>query len=114
MKTTLLQKTQSSRLPAALAVMACALAGLAQARDMSLEDIRAKAKEIDQMVAAKLEKEKIQPNAAVTDDVFVRRIYLDIAGRIPSLKETTDFLADKSPDKPHPTWVISTNHLFKP
>jgi hypothetical protein len=34
--------------------------------------------------------------APVTDEVFVRRIYLDIAGRIPTLKETTDFLADKS------------------
>lgn len=69
------------------------------ARALSLEEVQAKAKQIDQMVTAKLAKEKIQPNEAVTDDVFVRRIYLDIVGRIPSLKETTTFLADKAPNK---------------
>ncbi|MEN3941122.1 DUF1549 domain-containing protein [Prosthecobacter sp. SYSU 5D2] len=99
MKTTFIHKTQSYRLPTALAVLACALAGLAQAKEMPLESIRAKAGEIDQLVAAKLEKEKIQPNAPVTDDVFVRRIYLDIAGRIPTLRETTEFLASKEADK---------------
>lgn len=98
MKTTLIQRTKSCRLPLALATVICALAGLAQA-EMSLESIRAKAGEIDRLVTAKLEKENIQPNAPVTDEVFVRRIYLDIVGRIPSLKETTDFLADKSADK---------------
>jgi hypothetical protein len=69
------------------------------ARALSLEEVQAKAQQIDQMVTAKLAKEKIQPNEAVTDDVFVRRIYLDIVGRIPSLKETTSFLADKAPNK---------------
>ena len=54
---------------------------------------------IDELVNAKLAKEKIQPNAPVSDEVFVRRIYLDIAGRIPSIKETTTFLADTSADK---------------
>jgi hypothetical protein len=68
-------------------------------RALSLEEVQAKAQQIDQMVTAKLAKEKIQPNEAVTDDVFVRRIYLDIVGRIPSLKETTSFLADKAPNK---------------
>ncbi|WP_166647111.1 DUF1549 domain-containing protein [Prosthecobacter fusiformis] len=99
MKSTLIQKTSSYRLPTALAVLACALAGLAQAKEMPLESIQEKAGEIDRLITAKLEKEKIQPTAPVTDDVFVRRIYLDIAGRIPSLKETTDFLADKDTNK---------------
>jgi len=99
MKIPLLKTLLSYRLPTALVTIACSLAGLAQAKEMSLEDIRAKAKEIDHLVFAKLEKEKLQPTAPVTDDVFVRRIYLDIAGRIPTFKETTDFLADKSADK---------------
>ncbi|GAA5144538.1 hypothetical protein GCM10023213_34910 [Prosthecobacter algae] len=93
------QKTPGYRLPTALAAMACALAGLVQAKEMSLTDIQAKAKQIDQFVSAKLEKEKIQPTAPVSDEIFVRRIYLDIAGRIPTLKETTDFLADPAADK---------------
>lgn len=63
------------------------------------DELRAKAAEIDRLVIAKLEKEKLQPNAPVSDEVFVRRVHLDIVGRIPTLKETTDFLADASPDK---------------
>jgi hypothetical protein len=80
-----------------LALLACSV--LTSVRAVSLEDIQAKAVQIDQLVSAKLEKEKIQPHAPVSDEVFVRRIYLDIAGRIPSLKETTEFLADTTSDK---------------
>ncbi|MBB5040328.1 DUF1549 domain-containing protein [Prosthecobacter dejongeii] len=99
MKPSLTPKNPGYRLPAALAAMACALAGLTQAKEMSPADIQAKAKQMDQLVLTKLEKEKIQPTAPVSDEVFVRRIYLDISGRIPTLKETTDFLADQAPDK---------------
>lgn len=99
MKLTLPQRTPGYRLPTALAAMACALAGLVQAKEMSPESIRAKAGEIDRLVTQNLEKQKIQPTAAVTDEVFVRRIYLDIAGRIPTLRETTEFLADPAADK---------------
>jgi hypothetical protein len=69
------------------------------ARALSLPEIQAKAAQIDKLVSANLEKQKLQATAPVTDEVFVRRIYLDIAGRIPSLKETNDFLADKATDK---------------
>ena len=69
------------------------------ARALSLPEIQAKAAQIDKLVSANLEKQKLQATAPVTDEVFVRRIYLDIAGRIPSLKETNDFLADKTADK---------------
>jgi hypothetical protein len=75
------------------------IASLTSAGALSLEEVQAKAAQIDKLVATNLEKQKIQANAPVSDDVFVRRIYLDIAGRIPSLKESADFLADKAPDK---------------
>jgi hypothetical protein len=74
-------------------------AALLPARALTLPEIQAKATQIDKLVDANLVKQKIAPNAPVSDEVFVRRIYLDIAGRIPSLKETTDFLADKAADK---------------
>ncbi len=80
----------------------CAVASLVTstiAKEFSPDELRAKVAEVDKLVAARLEKEKMQPNAPVTDDVFVRRIYLDIAGRIPTLKETTEFLADTATDK---------------
>jgi hypothetical protein len=99
MKIMFLRQAHSYRLPTALALLACTLAGLAQAREIPLERVRDKAGEIDRLIAAKLEKEKISPNAPVTDEVFVRRVYLDIVGRIPSLKETTEFLASKDTDK---------------
>ena len=75
-----------------------ALSSLAGA-GLPSDELRAKAAEIDRLVIAKLEKEKLQPNAPVSDEVFVRRVHLDIVGRIPTLKETTEFLTDASPDK---------------
>ncbi len=84
---------------AAVMTAALALWSAGPARALSPEDVQAKAREVDRLILAKLEKEKLQPNAPATDDVFVRRVYLDIAGRIPTLKETADFLADTAADK---------------
>lgn len=100
MKPTLILRLRKLCQPGLLAVAILgALAGPGHAASLSQDEIRTKAEEIDRLVAAKLEKEKQQPNAPASDEVFVRRVYLDISGRIPSLKETTDFLADKSADK---------------
>lgn len=68
----------------------------AQAESM---DARAQAREIDALVLKKLEQQKQSPNALVSDDVFLRRAYLDALGRIPTLKETQEFLADTASDK---------------
>ncbi len=38
-------------------------------------------------------------NAPASDAVFLRRVYLDVAGRIPSLEESTRFLADPREDR---------------
>jgi hypothetical protein len=38
-------------------------------------------------------------NAPASDEVFLRRVYLDVAGRIPSLEESTRFLADTREDR---------------
>lgn len=38
-------------------------------------------------------------NAPCNDEQFVRRVYLDIVGRIPNHAETTAFLANSAPDK---------------
>ena len=72
---------------------------LSSAHALSLQEIQAKAAQIDQLVDANLSKQKVQPNAPISDEVFVRRIYLDVVGRIPTLKETQDFLADTAADK---------------
>jgi hypothetical protein len=62
-------------------------------------DLKATATKIDELVNAKLAKEKIQPNKPASDETFVRRVYLDVAGRIPTLQETTEFLKSSDADK---------------
>ncbi|MEM7015239.1 MAG: DUF1549 domain-containing protein, partial [Verrucomicrobiota bacterium] len=47
---------------------------------------------IDQLVAKQLKAEGIQPNPIASDEVFVRRIYLDVIGRIPTRAESLEFL----------------------
>lgn len=80
------------------AVGALGLFAWACAEAESLDAI-GRAKEIDALVLSKLEQQKLQPNARATDEVFLRRVYLDTVGRIPSLKETQAFLADPAADK---------------
>ena len=54
---------------------------------------------IDEFVLAKLEKLNIRPSALTTDDAFMRRIYLDTIGRLPTPEEIKAFLADTDPYK---------------
>ncbi len=59
----------------------------------------ASAKKIDGFIAANYAKHKITPMPPADDATFVRRIYLDIAGRIPTYQETTKFLVSRESDK---------------
>lgn len=59
----------------------------------------ASAEQIDKLVEANYEKHKIEPNPIASDEVFVRRIYLDIAGRIPTYKQVKTFLAATDKEK---------------
>ena len=47
---------------------------------------------IDELIEANYKAKKIQPNAPTSDETFVRRAYLDIIGRIPSMEEVRAFL----------------------
>ena len=53
----------------------------------------APANQIDRIVFAKLSSLKIQP-VLCSDAVFVRRVYLDVIGTLPTAKEAGDFLLD--------------------
>lgn len=57
------------------------------------------AAKIDSLLAADWQKNGLQANPMASDDVLVRRLYLDIAGRIPSLQERQDFIASNDPQK---------------
>ena len=54
--------------------------------------------ELDRIVFAKLEQLGIKP-VLCSDAVFVRRVYLDMLGKLPTSAEVREFLADQSPDK---------------
>lgn len=54
---------------------------------------------IDAQLDARLEAEGITISAAAEDAEFLRRLYLDITGRLPTPSEVRDFLADKAPDR---------------
>ena len=54
---------------------------------------------IDKQVRQGWTDNEIEPTAPATDEEWVRRIYLDICGRIPTLEEVKSFNEDKSPRK---------------
>lgn len=54
---------------------------------------------IDDLVYAKLKQLKYLPSSLCSDDEFIRRVYLDTIGVLPTLEETQTFLADAAPDK---------------
>ncbi|MGI9240459.1 MAG: DUF1549 domain-containing protein, partial [Verrucomicrobiales bacterium] len=54
---------------------------------------------IDELVEADYKTHKITPNPPASDEVFLRRIYLDVLGRIPSKAEADAFLDADVPNK---------------
>ena len=54
---------------------------------------------IDKHVNARLRKLNLLPSPPADDAAFLRRVYLDVIGTLPTLAETKAFLADKRADK---------------
>jgi len=54
---------------------------------------------IDQLLRQDWEKAGMKANPPASDEVLVRRLYLDIAGRIPTLDEAQAYLSSKDPEK---------------
>jgi len=62
-------------------------------------DTAAAARQIDATLAKDWAANKLQGNPQTDDNTFVRRIYLDVIGRIPTTRETEEFLNSKDADK---------------
>ena len=62
-------------------------------------DIAAESAQIDALVAAGLQAHHASANPPATDAVFLRRIYLDCIGRIPTFAEADAFFSDGNPNK---------------
>jgi hypothetical protein len=54
---------------------------------------------IDEHVFAKLQSIRVNPSAVADDATFVRRVYLDCIGVLPTADEARSFVADPSPEK---------------
>ena len=62
-------------------------------------DTTAASKQIDALLAKSWQKHQLKPNALVDDATFLRRVYLTVVGRIPTLEEARAFYACQMPDK---------------
>ncbi len=52
---------------------------------------------VDELVAAKWQRMKIEPSGLCTDADFIRRVYLDLTGLPPTAEATLAFIADAAP-----------------
>ena len=62
---------------------------------------------IDTLVDAKLKKLRIAPSELCTDEAFLRRVYLDIVGLLPTREEYDRFMADTDPEQARASWSTS-------
>ncbi len=75
-------------------LLACLLAS-ASLQAASLPE----SQKIDQLLSKDWEKAGLKANPPASDEVLVRRLYLDIAGRIPTLEEAQAYMSSKDPQK---------------
>lgn len=75
------------------------VAGEGSVQDVPKPRILAISHQIDALVESKLESRQQKPNPQCDDETFLRRVYLDIAGRIPTYEETTSFLNSNDKDR---------------
>ena len=54
---------------------------------------------IDDIVWKKLERLRLTPSAPASDSTFLRRVHVDVIGRLPTPAEARSFLASDDPDK---------------
>ncbi len=54
---------------------------------------------IDTLVFARLKQLNMVPSDLATDEEFLRRVYIDTIGQLPSPDDVRSFIADKSPNK---------------
>ena len=63
------------------------------------QDVAALAKQIDSRIQEKLAEKKITSSELCSDEEFLRRVSLDIAGVVPTIERTKAFLENKETDK---------------
>jgi hypothetical protein len=77
-------------------LLACFLAAPLTA---SAANLAKASKEIDSILSRHWNQSEVKGNPVADDSTIVRRLYLDIVGRIPTAREAGEFLNDSAPDK---------------
>jgi hypothetical protein len=67
--------------------------------DPGRQDVLTAAAKIDQAIESAWVANDVKPTTLADDAEFLRRVYLDLVGRIPRAWDVREFLADKSSDK---------------
>jgi hypothetical protein len=88
----MIHRSRAGGIAAALALLAGPLAA-------APPDPAVLSAKIDQHIAAGWKANEVAPAPPADDAEFLRRVYLDLAGRVPRVQEVRDFLADASPGK---------------
>ncbi len=68
-------------------------------RESGKLDAAALARVIDQAITAKLKAEGVKPSDRADDAEFLRRVHLDLTGKVPTKEAAAAFLADTNPNK---------------
>lgn len=86
------------------------------------QDVTALSTVIDQHIQARWQQENVTPAGPADDAEFMRRVYLDIAGKIPHASEVRDFLNSDHPEKRRllveellagPSYIIHYTNLWR-
>jgi hypothetical protein len=78
------------------AITAGFVGGIAQAAGPNAADVAAL---IDGQIETRLAAERVRPAEPAGDAEFLRRVYLDLHGVVPTVEQSTSFLADSDPTK---------------
>ena len=87
------RKTRSLVLLCLAAILLCG--GISSNADVPPET----SGQIDALLQTHWKATNQSPNEPVSDPVFLRRVFLDIAGRIPTVTEAQNFLSDQRPSR---------------
>lgn len=82
-----------------LVLLGCLIAQVEAGAGLASPQTQKAASEIDALLATHWQKAGVTGNAPIGDEAFVRRLYLDLAGRIPTVEETMAFLGDQRAGK---------------
>lgn len=91
------------RMPRGLRAMCLVLllvsSSSARGQEAAADDVQVLADQIDRLIAQRWTANNVQPAPPAGDEEFLRRVYLDVAGKIPTVVEARAFLDDTNPNK---------------